>query len=174
MPDDQAKQDSDTGAKSDAKPDGTDDAKSTGEAAAAEVKKAGAAQKKEKGADKQDAPGKKAATDALKPRKPRQMGGATEPEPSAQRLSRRKLTWLGLTAFLTVNLAMTMRFFFPRTLFEPKTTFRIGYLWQKPPPRKINETHACRLTKLHGAVVFTRRGAAELLAWRIPQPWPRL
>lgn len=30
-------------------------------------------------------------------------------------------------SFLSANLLMTLRFFFPRTLFEPKTVFRIGY-----------------------------------------------
>ncbi len=32
-----------------------------------------------------------------------------------------------LGGFLGVNLLMFMRFFFPRALFEPKTTFTVGY-----------------------------------------------
>jgi cytochrome b6-f complex iron-sulfur subunit len=40
---------------------------------------------------------------------------------------RRKFAWTCVFGFLGTNLLMTLRFFFPRTLFEPKTSFRIGY-----------------------------------------------
>ena len=41
---------------------------------------------------------------------------------------RRRRTVQALVAgFLGINLFMFLRFFFPRTLFEPKTLFRIGY-----------------------------------------------
>jgi cytochrome b6-f complex iron-sulfur subunit len=33
----------------------------------------------------------------------------------------------GVLGFLTVNLLMFLRFFFPRALYEPKTKFLIGY-----------------------------------------------
>ncbi len=42
-------------------------------------------------------------------------------------MRRRKFAWTCVFGFLGVNLLMAMRFFFPRTLFEPKTKFRIGY-----------------------------------------------
>jgi cytochrome b6-f complex iron-sulfur subunit len=64
-----------------------------------------------------------------------QAGGAVSsslPEKPArtgiERLkSRRKLIWTSVCAFLTVNFIMFLRFFFPRTLFEPSTKFRIGF-----------------------------------------------
>jgi cytochrome b6-f complex iron-sulfur subunit len=41
--------------------------------------------------------------------------------------SRRRIVAVSIVGFLTVNFLMFLRFFFPRTLFEPKTVFRIGY-----------------------------------------------
>jgi cytochrome b6-f complex iron-sulfur subunit len=41
--------------------------------------------------------------------------------------SRRRIVTASIVGFLTVNFLMFLRFFFPRTLFEPKTVFRIGY-----------------------------------------------
>jgi len=41
--------------------------------------------------------------------------------------TRRRIVGATIVGFLTVNLLMFLRFFFPRTLFEPKTVFRIGY-----------------------------------------------
>ena len=41
-------------------------------------------------------------------------------------IQRRKFAWTCVFGFIGVNLLMAMRFFFPRTLFEPKTKFRIG------------------------------------------------
>ena len=43
------------------------------------------------------------------------------------RIRRRKFTWACVFSFLGANFLMTLRFFFPRTLFEPKTSFSIGY-----------------------------------------------
>jgi cytochrome b6-f complex iron-sulfur subunit len=40
---------------------------------------------------------------------------------------RRRLTWVGITAFLTAWFVAFFRFFLPRTLFEPNTVFKIGY-----------------------------------------------
>jgi cytochrome b6-f complex iron-sulfur subunit len=37
------------------------------------------------------------------------------------------MVWTAVTAFLITNLLMFLRFFFPRTLFEPSSRFRIGY-----------------------------------------------
>jgi len=40
---------------------------------------------------------------------------------------RRKFVMAGVLGVLSMNLLMFLRFFFPRTLYEPKTKFRIGY-----------------------------------------------
>ena len=42
-------------------------------------------------------------------------------------MRRRKFAWTCVFGFLGANFLMTLRFFFPRTLFEPKTSFAIGY-----------------------------------------------
>jgi cytochrome b6-f complex iron-sulfur subunit len=42
-------------------------------------------------------------------------------------ITRRKFVWSCLAGFLGINALAFVRFFFPRTLFEPKTRFRIGY-----------------------------------------------
>lgn len=41
--------------------------------------------------------------------------------------TRRTLAWTAIVAFLVTNFLMFLRFFFPRTLFEPSSRFRIGY-----------------------------------------------
>ncbi len=40
---------------------------------------------------------------------------------------RRRFIWTSIGAFLAANFLMFLRFFFPRTLFEPSTVFRVGY-----------------------------------------------
>ncbi len=40
--------------------------------------------------------------------------------------SRRRFVAFAISGFLTTNFLMFLRFFFPRTIFEPKTVFRIG------------------------------------------------
>ena len=40
---------------------------------------------------------------------------------------RRRLVWSGVVAFLAAWLLAFFRYFLPRTLFEPNTTFKIGY-----------------------------------------------
>jgi len=50
-----------------------------------------------------------------------------EPDPQKQIVRRRRFVIASTLGFLGVNLLMFLRFFFPRALFEPKTTFRIGY-----------------------------------------------
>src|SRR5512145_1541810 len=47
-------------------------------------------------------------------------------QPAEKLLGRRKLTWTAVSAFLTASVLMFMRFFFPRTLFEPASRFPIG------------------------------------------------
>jgi len=50
-----------------------------------------------------------------------------EPQRSKPQLSRRKFAWLGLTGAGLAIVALTVRFFWPRSLFEPPTTFSVGY-----------------------------------------------
>jgi cytochrome b6-f complex iron-sulfur subunit len=40
---------------------------------------------------------------------------------------RRRVIWACIWGYLGVNFLMFLRFFFPRTLFEPKSVFSIGY-----------------------------------------------
>ncbi len=42
-------------------------------------------------------------------------------------IRRRNFTYACIFSFLGANFLMTLRFFFPRTLFEPKSSFTIGY-----------------------------------------------
>ena len=49
------------------------------------------------------------------------------PEPSETNVSRRRLVWCAVTAFLGAWFIAFLRFFLPRTLFEPPTIFKIGY-----------------------------------------------
>ncbi len=50
-----------------------------------------------------------------------------DPDASRGELARRKFVWVTVFAFLATCVAATVRFFFPRALFEPKTRFVIGY-----------------------------------------------
>ncbi|HZU44356.1 MAG TPA: Rieske 2Fe-2S domain-containing protein [Terriglobales bacterium] len=49
------------------------------------------------------------------------------PEDSPTNRQRRIFVWSGVAAFLTAWLLAFFRYFLPRTLFEPATTFKIGY-----------------------------------------------
>ncbi len=79
-----------------------------------------------------DAAAKKTATPSKKPAamraKAKSAGGHGSPDPEKARLkTRRALTWTAIYGFLATCLLMSLRFFFPRTLFEPSSRFRIGY-----------------------------------------------
>jgi len=52
---------------------------------------------------------------------------AIGPENSAVDQRRRRLAWIGIGAFLGAWFLAFFRFFLPRTLFEPRTSFKIGY-----------------------------------------------
>ena len=54
------------------------------------------------------------------------QGAPAQPAPEVRKV-RRRLVTASILGFLGVDLLMFMRFFFPRTLFEPKTTFTVGY-----------------------------------------------
>lgn len=56
--------------------------------------------------------------------KPASTGGASKRQVNKPR---RRFIWTSIGAFLAVNFLMFLRFFFPRTLFEPSTVFRVGY-----------------------------------------------
>ncbi|MBZ5722546.1 MAG: Rieske 2Fe-2S domain-containing protein [Acidobacteriia bacterium] len=52
---------------------------------------------------------------------------STGPEDNAVNQARRRLAWSCVAAFLMAWFLAFFRFFLPRTLFEPATTFKIGY-----------------------------------------------
>jgi cytochrome b6-f complex iron-sulfur subunit len=52
---------------------------------------------------------------------------AVGPDNSAIDQRRRRLAWIGIGAFLGAWFLAFFRFFLPRTLFEPRTSFKIGY-----------------------------------------------
>jgi len=52
---------------------------------------------------------------------------AVGPEDNEMNRSRRRMVWASVGAFLTAWLLAFFRFFLPRTLFEPATSFKIGY-----------------------------------------------
>jgi len=66
----------------------------------------------------------KAIPAAPKPAAPAAEAVAAAPEPNQLR---RQITWTCIAAFLTANLLMFLRFFFPRALFEPSTISNLGY-----------------------------------------------
>ena len=51
-------------------------------------------------------------------------GGPTDDQRAQQR---RRFVWCGVSAFLAAWFLAFLRFFLPRTLFEPATSFKIGY-----------------------------------------------
>jgi cytochrome b6-f complex iron-sulfur subunit len=55
------------------------------------------------------------------------LTGPDDTDESKQIARRRRFVMASVLGFLTVNLVMFLRFFLPRTLFEPKTSFTIGY-----------------------------------------------
>jgi cytochrome b6-f complex iron-sulfur subunit len=52
---------------------------------------------------------------------------AIGPDNSQVDQRRRRLAWVGIVAFLVAWFLAFFRFFLPRTLFEPRTSFKIGY-----------------------------------------------
>jgi cytochrome b6-f complex iron-sulfur subunit len=68
-------------------------------------------------------------TPAVGTSKAAKAGGVASvgPENSEVNQSRRRFAWSAVAAFLTAWFIAFFRFFLPRTLFEPSTTFKIGY-----------------------------------------------
>jgi len=54
---------------------------------------------------------------------PTQTDPPNRPDPF---ITRRRITWIAVSAFFGAALLMFARFFFPRVLFEPNPRFRIG------------------------------------------------
>jgi cytochrome b6-f complex iron-sulfur subunit len=89
------------------------------------------------GANMSNPTAEKPAGAAAPPAKPVKPGIAdalrkilTEPDEgdeSKQIARRRRFVMASVLGFLGVNFVMFLRFFLPRTLFEPKTSFTIGY-----------------------------------------------
>lgn len=52
---------------------------------------------------------------------------ASEAPPDPVNTMRRRIIWTSLGAFLAACFLMFLRFFLPRTIFEPSTIFRVGY-----------------------------------------------
>ena len=71
-----------------------------------------------------------APTDAKAPARPVPKAPVavveTAPEPSVFK-TRRQIVWYSVGAFLMTCFLMFVRFFLPRTIFEPSSTFKIGF-----------------------------------------------
>jgi len=52
-------------------------------------------------------------------------GGDGQPQINTLKM-RRRIIWASIWGFVGVNFLMFLRFFFPRTLFEPKSVFSVG------------------------------------------------
>ena len=50
----------------------------------------------------------------------------SRPDPPINK-KRRQIVWLSVTGFLTTCFLMFVRFFLPRAIFEPSSTFKIGF-----------------------------------------------
>ena len=61
-----------------------------------------------------------------RPRAPEQRGEDLEPAPTPEQIKRRSFAWKGLKLFFLVMGGCTVKYFFPRALTEPKTTFKVG------------------------------------------------
>lgn len=55
------------------------------------------------------------------------FSSSDETDENKQIARRRRFVMASVLGFLGVNFVMFLRFFLPRALYEPKTTFRIGY-----------------------------------------------
>jgi len=48
------------------------------------------------------------------------------PDPPVNKV-RRRIVWVSVIGFLTTNFLMFLRFFLPRTIFEPSSVFKVGF-----------------------------------------------
>jgi len=63
---------------------------------------------------------------------PGKQAAAGQPDELGPGRRRRRIVWACVTAYLVTNFLMFLRFFLPRTLFEPKTQFTIGRISDFP------------------------------------------
>ena len=63
---------------------------------------------------------------ATAPAKPRSVVVESAPEPVVNK-TRRRIVWASVAGFLTTCFLMFVRFFLPRAIFEPSSTFKIGF-----------------------------------------------
>jgi len=73
------------------------------------------------------APPKPAATAAPKPAAPASAGTTVSQRITPVNKTRRRVVWACVWGFLVANALMILRFFLPRTIFEPSTVFRVGF-----------------------------------------------
>ena len=60
------------------------------------------------------------------PAKPPAVVVESTPEPPVNK-TRRRIVWYSIAGFLTTCFLMFVRFFLPRAIFEPSSTFKIGF-----------------------------------------------
>src|SRR5260370_12917732 len=58
--------------------------------------------------------------------KPAAVVVESAPDPPVNKM-RRRIVWAGITGFLTVCFLMFVRFFLPRPIFHPSTTFKLCF-----------------------------------------------
>jgi len=76
-------------------------------------------------ANKAVTPAAKAAVGSSAGAKTKTVASNEPPDPVNQ--MRRRIVWTSVGAFLAACFLMFLRFFLPRTIFEPSTVFRVGY-----------------------------------------------
>src|SRR5262245_15145725 len=87
-------------------------------------------------AEKATPPAQKASASADKPKAAKAAVGSSagartktveSAEPDPVNKLRRAIIWTSVGGFLATCFMMFLRFFLPRTIFEPSTIFRVGY-----------------------------------------------
>ncbi len=72
-------------------------------------------------------PGGPAAKKVERPAAPARSATAEQAPELTAGGRRRRIVWACVVGYLVTNFLMFLRFFLPRTLFEPKTRFKVGY-----------------------------------------------
>jgi cytochrome b6-f complex iron-sulfur subunit len=72
------------------------------------------------------AEGVKPASKPAAPPKPKGAVVESTPDPPINKM-RRRIVWASIAGFLTASFLMFLRFFLPRSIFEPSSVFRIGF-----------------------------------------------
>ena len=110
------------------------------------------------------------------------------PSPPLSRLQlRRRFVWTAVGGFLAANFLMFLRFFFPRTLFEPSTRFRIGFPSEfgLGVDERFKQSHRIWVVRSAGQVIRSRcqmhppgmhaelAGSREQIQVSVPWQWLR-